>query len=618
MATLLGDSNSDDSSSSDESSLDMSLISSSRTSFMSTNNNSPTPLKHKMSRWLGKLNLPGGKHNGDGNTTTNLDFNDISFSSSGSDTDSSDSDYDTTKPRRRKKRSVLRFDLGEDLSVSGIGSFLGATNNFSDDEDLKMMKHGKTSNITIDENEDDGNISPELVNITTDANMKRQLEKIRRKQLKQENKSIAHQVHHVANPEEAHKMLIKKLEQAKLEHEQTLINNDGEHHSSNSTIESEILASSNNNNNNKNILDSDRTSPVILSSHGSRSSAFSPINNPVEKKAPLDVNDLNTMIGGINMNDESDDEDDFFSSRLLALDAKKKARKERQRLDPDYDDDEDEEIMRDSIQEMDQKQKKIKEKDRKHHHHHHHDNTNKKHHKHHDKHHKHHHQHHDKNNKKQDRNENILANIDHINEEDNAITNTNINDDDMDYDDVNPRSRSHSSIHEAYPEHDLKHPMPKEDSDKLKESKSMLQKEKEATIAAMGLLKRQIKKMKGDFPDKRQRPQSIKITIKGMKANLKEYKKNLMALIELEKEQLDNGSSDDSGDSVYSTNHNTPTKKGKKKDNVKFRHLRKSELEKIKSNSDEKKKRKQKDGGWLFGMCCGNNRLDDIDEVDED
>ena len=40
--------------------------------------------------------------------------------------------------------------------------------------------------------------------------------------------------------------------------------------------------------------------------------------------------------------------------------------------------------------------------------------------------------------------------------------------------------------------------------------------------------------------------------------------------------------------------------------------------EKIKSNSDEKKKRKQKDGGWLFGMCCGNNRLDDIDEVDED
>ena len=70
-----------------------------------------------------------------------------------------------------------------------------------------------------------------------------------------------------------------------------------------------------------------------------------------------------------------------------------------------------------------------------------------------------------------------------------------------------------------------------------------------------------------------------------MKANLKEYKKNLMALIELEKEQLDNGSSDDSGDSVYSTNHNTPTKKGKKKDNVKFRHLRKSELEKIKSNS---------------------------------
>ena len=74
MATLLGDSNSDDSSSSDESSLDMSLISSSRTSFMSTNNNSPTPLKHKMSRWLGKLNLPGGKHNGDGNTTTNLGY----------------------------------------------------------------------------------------------------------------------------------------------------------------------------------------------------------------------------------------------------------------------------------------------------------------------------------------------------------------------------------------------------------------------------------------------------------------------------------------------------------------------------------------------------------------
>ena len=207
------------------------------------------------------------------------------------------------------------------------------------------------------------------------------------------------------------------------------------------------------------------------------------------------------------------------------------------------------------------------------------------------------------------------ANIDHINEEDNAITNTNINDDDMDYDDVNPRSRSHSSIHEAYPEHDLKH-RTKEDSDKLKESKSMLQKEKEATIAAMGLLKRQIKKMKGDFPDKRQRPQSIKITIKGMKANLKEYKKNLMALIELEKEQLDNGSSDDSGDSVYGRSQYT-NKKREKKDNVKFRHLRKSELEKIKSNSDEKKKRKQKDGGWLFGMCCGNNRLDDIDN-DED
>ena len=141
MATLLGDSNSDDSSS-DESSLDVSLISSSRASFMSTNNNSPTPLKHKMSRWLGKLNLPGGNNN-EGNTT-NLDFNNITFSSSGSETDSSDSDYDATKTRK-KKRSVLRFDLDEDLSVSDIGSFLGATNNFSDDEDLQIMKHGKVS-----------------------------------------------------------------------------------------------------------------------------------------------------------------------------------------------------------------------------------------------------------------------------------------------------------------------------------------------------------------------------------------------------------------------------------------------------------------------------------------
>ena len=149
------------------------------------------------------------------------------------------------------------------------------------------------------------------------------------------------------------------------------------------------------------------------------------------------------------------------------------------------------------------------------------------------------------------------------------------------------------------------------------ESRTMLQKEKDATVAAMGLLKRQIKKMKADFPDKKQRPQSIKITIKGMKANLNEYKKNLKALIELEKEQIDGGSSDDSGDSVYSTNHNTPTKPKKKKDGAKFRHLRKSELQKIKSNSDEKKKKRQ-EGGWLFGMCCGNNRLDDIDEVDED
>jgi len=564
MATLLGDSNSDDSSS-DESSLDVSLISSSRASFMSTNNNSPTPLKQKMSRWLGKLNLPGEK-NVDGNTT-NLDFNDITFSSSGSETDSSDSDYDATKPRK-KKRSVLRFDLGEDLSVSGIGSFLGGTNNFSDDEDLQMMKHGKTSNITVDENDNDGNISPSLVNITTDENMKRQLEKIRKKQLKQENKSIAQQIKLNVNPAEAHKMLIQKLEQAKLEHEQTLLHNDNDQHSSNSTIESENLGATNTNN----VQSSDRVSPVI--STGSRSSAFSPISN-MEKKQPLDVKDLNTMIENINMDDDSDD-DDFFSSRLLALDAKKKAREARATAESEYD--EDEEIMRHSIKEMDDKEERRVEKE------------------------------------KEKEKEISNGKIHHENH-----TNIREIDDDGDKNDIanEPRSRSHSSIHEAYPEHDLSHPMPKLVMNENNESRTMLQKEKDATVAAMGLLKRQIKKMKADFPDKKQRPQSIKITIKGMKANLNEYKKNLKALIELEKEQIDGGSSDDSGDSVYSTNHNTPTKPKKKKDGAKFRHLRKSELQKIKSNSDEKKKKRQ-EGGWLFGMCCGNNRLDDIDEVDED
>ena len=139
MATLLGDSNSD--SSSDESSLDVSLISSSRTSFRSTAANSPTSLKKKMSRWLNKVNVPGGKGNLD---STTLDLNNITFSSSNSDTDSSNSDYDESKPYK-KKRSVLRFDLGEDLSVSGIGSFLGGTHNFSDDDDLNMMKHGRSA-----------------------------------------------------------------------------------------------------------------------------------------------------------------------------------------------------------------------------------------------------------------------------------------------------------------------------------------------------------------------------------------------------------------------------------------------------------------------------------------
>ena len=185
---------------------------------------------------------------------------------------------------------MLRFDLDEDLSVSDIGSFLGATNNFSDDEDLQIMKHGKVSNI-----EADGNISPSLVNITTDENMKRQLEKIRKKQQKQENKSIAQQIKLNMNPAEAHKMLIQKLEQAKLEHEQTILQNDNDHHSSNSTIESENFSITNTNN----VQSSDRVSPVI--SAGSRSSAFSPISN-MERKQPLDVKDLNTMIENINMN----------------------------------------------------------------------------------------------------------------------------------------------------------------------------------------------------------------------------------------------------------------------------------------------------------------------------
>ena len=188
-------------------------------------------------------------------------------------------------------------------------------------------------------------------------------------------------------------------------------------------------------------------------------------------------------------------------------------------------------------------------------------------------------------------------------------------------------ARPNSSIHDSNPSHDSDIPLTNSDLIGKKESMSMLQKEKETTIAAMGLLKRQIKKMKTDYPDK-PRPQSIKLTIKGMKANLKEYKKNLKALIELEKEQIDDGSSDDSGNSILSTAQNTPTKSKKKsvlpkkkkdeEDDVQFRHLRKSELERIKTNSDEKRKKKKQEVGWLFGMCCGNNRLDDIDEVDED
>ena len=98
MASLLGDSNSD--SSSDESSLDVSLISSSRTSFRSTAANSPTSLKKKMSRWLNKVNVPGGKGNLE---STTLDLNNLTFSSSNSDTDSSNSDYDESKPYKKKR-----------------------------------------------------------------------------------------------------------------------------------------------------------------------------------------------------------------------------------------------------------------------------------------------------------------------------------------------------------------------------------------------------------------------------------------------------------------------------------------------------------------------------------
>ena len=64
------------------------------------------------------------------------------------------------------------------------------------------------------------------------------------------------------------------------------------------------------------------------------------------------------------------------------------------------------------------------------------------------------------------------------------------------------RSRSNSSIHDSNPSHDSDIPLTNSDLIGKKESMSMLQKEKETTIAAMGLLKRQIKKMKTDYPDK--------------------------------------------------------------------------------------------------------------------
>ena len=75
-----------------------------------------------------------------------------------------------------------------------------------------MMKHGRLSGLTVDDSGDDGNISPSLADITTDENMKLQLQNIRNRQKRQENKSISHRLHQMANPEEAHLLLVKKLE----------------------------------------------------------------------------------------------------------------------------------------------------------------------------------------------------------------------------------------------------------------------------------------------------------------------------------------------------------------------------------------------------------------------
>merc|ERR1711991_585322 len=290
--------------------------------------------------------------------------------------------------------------------------------------------------------------------------------------------------HQMANPEESHLLLVKKLEKVKLEQEQHSINNNVDHHSSNSTIESVALDTTN-----VNVVQHglDKNSPGI-SSDGSRS-AFSPINH--SSKAPLDVQDLNTMISSMEMNDESDDEE-FFSSRLAALTERKERRAQRQIKENNSDN----EILGDDVEEKTDNGGKIKSSD----------STQ---------------SHPQKGKRKSNRK---VWNGDSDSKKHSYKENSS----------EQREARPNSSIHDSNPSHDSDIPLTNSDLIGKKESMSMLQKEKETTIAAMGLLKRQIKKMKTDYPDK-PRPQSIKLTIKGMKANLKEYKKNLKALIELEK-----------------------------------------------------------------------------------